>query len=261
MNAWSQIVPQLTEALPVIVSLIVIEALLSVDNALAIAALASPLPPEQRKKALFLGLAGAYLFRGIALLVAAWIIQHTWIKVVGASYLVYLMCAHLTEPPHAEKPGAPQGNRFWPIFWSIQLVDLSLSLDNVVAAVALSDKLWVVCTGVFLGILALRFCVGICVRLLAKYPVLGPTAFLLVGFVGVLLLAEIGFHLELPSYAKFAGIALIIAGALAYERFAGLRRVAGPLVRAAWWPMNLIRLAVGSVFWPLGWAWGMLRRR
>jgi YkoY family integral membrane protein len=256
MDFWAQA----AEAAPIIVSLIVIEALLSVDNALAIAALAAPLPPAQRKKVLFLGIAGAYLFRGLALLVASWIIAHMWIKVLGALYLVYLMCAHLTTPPPQDEPGAVKRDQFWPIFWSIQLVDLSLSIDNVVAAVALSNKLWIVCTGVFIGILALRFSVGIFVRLLAKHPILGPTAFLVVGFVGMLLLAEIGFHVEVPSYAKFGGIGAIVGATLAYERYAGVRRVADPLVRIAAWPMNAVRVTVGAVFWPLGWVFRKLVR-
>ena len=56
-----------TDAFPVILSLIIIEGLLSVDNALAIAAMASHLPEPQKRKALRWGIIGAYGFRGIAL--------------------------------------------------------------------------------------------------------------------------------------------------------------------------------------------------
>ena len=59
------------EAIPIIISLILIEGLLSVDNALAIAAMANHLPEAQKRKALRWGIIGAYAFRGVALAVAA----------------------------------------------------------------------------------------------------------------------------------------------------------------------------------------------
>src|SRR4051794_29629685 len=87
---------ELLEVLPVIVSLIVIEGLLSVDNALAIAALASHLPRRQQKLALQLGIVGAYLFRWIVLGFVSLIIANPWLKLLGAAYLIYLMASHLT---------------------------------------------------------------------------------------------------------------------------------------------------------------------
>jgi predicted tellurium resistance membrane protein TerC len=60
-------------------------------------------------------------------------------------------------------------------------MDLSLSVDNVVVAVAMSPKLWVVCTGVFIGILALRLVAGYCIQLIERYPILEHTAFVLIG--------------------------------------------------------------------------------
>ena len=87
---------QLYEAVPVIISLIIIEGLLSVDNALAIAAMANHLPGKQKYMALKFGIIGAYLFRGLCLAFAAWVIENPWLKICGASYLIYLMCEHFT---------------------------------------------------------------------------------------------------------------------------------------------------------------------
>src|SRR4051812_11318192 len=86
----------------IILSLIIIESLLSVDNALAIASLASHLPEHQRALALRLGIIGAYAFRGLALLAASWIIDNNWVKLIGAAYLIYLMCMHLGCHPEEE---------------------------------------------------------------------------------------------------------------------------------------------------------------
>src|SRR5436190_5778658 len=81
----------------VIAGLVIIEGLLSVDNVLGIAALAKELPEYQQKSAIRLGLLGAYGFRVLALLVASWLIANTWVRWVGAGYLLWLMCSHLTR--------------------------------------------------------------------------------------------------------------------------------------------------------------------
>lgn len=248
--------PELIEGLPIIASLIVIEGLLSVDNALAIAAMAGELPAHQKKLALKLGILGAYAFRALALAFAGWIMANHWIKAAGAAYLIYLMCAHLTREEVEAREGAaesvsPKRRGLWATVASIELMDLSLSVDNVVAAVALSPKLWLVCTGVFIGILALRFLAGACLGLLERYPILSATAFLLVGYVGSLLLTELFTGLEIGSLGKFGGIAAIVAATLAYERSCRVRAWCAPAVRAARVPMRLYSGAVELVFWPL----------
>ena len=208
MITWAETI----QALPVILSLILIEGLLSVDNALAIAAMANHLPGRQKFLALRLGILGAYVFRGIALAFAAHIIANPWLKLIGAAYLVYLMCQHLTRQGDGEDGATETQERgFWGTILAIEIMDLSLSVDNVVAAVALSPKLWVVCTGVFIGILALRFVAGVCIRLLEKFPVLEHTAFLLIGYVGFILLAELTIH-DPPEPPQKLAAATVHAG-------------------------------------------------
>ena len=77
--------PELVEAIPVILALIVIEGLLSVDNALAIAAMANHLPGKHKYLALKYGIIGAYFFRGLCLAFAAWIIESPWLKICGSA--------------------------------------------------------------------------------------------------------------------------------------------------------------------------------
>jgi YkoY family integral membrane protein len=206
--------PELVAALPVIGSLVVIEGLLSVDNALAIAALAGRLPVAQRRRALTFGMIGAYAFRVVALFLASWVIGNAWVKGVGALYLIYLMVSELRSGGKEMLSQAHGTAHFWPTFFAIQWIDLTLSFDNVVAAVALSPKLWVVCTGVLLGMVALRFLAGACIALLERFPVLRPTAFILVGYVGLLLLYEVIAGREVGVAWKCGGIALIVAIAL-----------------------------------------------
>lgn len=243
---------QLVEALPVIVSLIIIEGLLSVDNALAIAAMASHLPGKQKQLALRVGILGAYVFRGLALFLASYIIANPWLKLIGAAYLIHLMAHHFASRHPAmeedESFGKALKKGFWATVISIELMDLSLGVDNVVAAVALSDKMWVVCTGVFIGILALRFVAGRCIKLIERFPVLEHTAFLLIGYVGLLLVVEISTHIDIPTWVKFAGIASIIALSIWYSRKSSVQAVFRPLFRACHWPLRAYDVVLGAVF-------------
>lgn len=252
----------LLEALPIIASLVVIEGLLSVDNALAIAAMASHLPGRQKVLALRLGIIGAYAFRGVVLLVASWIAANRWVTIFGAGYLIWLMCSHLTKPEEDEldeeqrkkKPGLLM------TVVQIELMDLTLSIDNVVAAVAMAPKdpvtgnptkMWIVYSGVFIGILALRLLAGYCIRLLEKFPILAKTAFLLVGYVGFILLAELIFHIHVHSGQKFIGIAIITALTILYSRQSWAERLLNPLVKVG---LPLMRGFAGlfdAIFWPL----------
>ncbi len=260
------------EAIPIIVSLIIIEGLLSVDNALAIAAMANHLPEHQKRKALRWGIIGAYAFRGLAMLGAAYIIANPWLKIMGAAYLVYLMCAHFTntaaEEKHEVTPANAASRGFWATVAAIELMDLSLSVDNVVAAVAMSPKLWIVCLGVFIGILALRFVAGACLKLLAKHPVLEHVAFLLIGYVGMILVVEIvsahyGHRIHINAFEKFIGIVLITAAALFYSSRPGLQRAFGPVLRALRLPMIAVAGGIGGVLhllaWPVKALWRCLR--
>ncbi len=230
----------------VIVGLILIEGLLSVDNALGIAAMASHLPKHQQKAALRWGLVGAYLFRGIALALVAWLMHNPWVKWFGALYLIYLAASHLRLRPIVKKRGDMSvhtaGKGLLATICSIEMMDLSLSLDNVVAAVGMINgvreipehlHIWVVCVGVFIGIAALRIVAGWCIGLIENFPVLKMTAFLLVGFVGLALCAEMGLelagiHWHMGIDVKFYSIAAIVILSLLYDRVGWLRGILHP---------------------------------
>lgn len=235
----------------VIAGLVLIEGLLSVDNALGIAAMAAHLPKHQQKPALRWGLVGAYVFRGIALALVAWLMHNAWVKWFGALYLIYLACEHLQlrAVQKSESTGAAvaktAGKGFIATICSIELMDLSLSLDNVVAAVGMVNgvreipehlHIWVVCLGVFIGIAALRIVAGWCIGIIERHPILGYTAFLLVGFVGLALctemaLASFGIHWHMGIVFKFCCITVIVTLSLCYERYRAVNALLHPAVR------------------------------
>lgn len=272
--------------LSVIAGLVVLEGLLSVDNVLGIAALANELPAAQQKKAIRIGLFLAYLFRVLALFVAGWLATNTWVRWLGAGYLIWLMSSHLTKG-HAHDVGgtlvdeddandgapaahaAPRNLRV--VLIQIGLMDLSLSIDNVIAAVGLAPKdpsgdpvMWPIYAGVLIAILALQQIAPHAMNLLKKYPILEPTAFVLIGYVGLLLVGEetyrvvTGVPIHLPAYAKFVGILVIIWIALFYEADGAVRRLVTPIVRLSMPVMRVITRVVGIILWPLEKLIGMI---
>jgi tellurite resistance protein TerC len=265
---------ELVAGLAVIAGLVVLEGLLSVDNVLGIAALANEVPPSQQRNAIRIGLFLAYFFRVLALFVAGWLATNTWVRWLGAGYLIWLMSSHLTkghERDTAEEDANEQSQlersaplRLRVVLIQIGLMDLSLSIDNVIAAVGLAPKtpsgdpvMWPIYTGVLIAILALQQIAPHAVNLLKKYPILEPTAFVLIGYVGILLITEeiyrliTGSPIHLPAYAKFVGILMIIWVALFYEADGVVRRLITPLVKLSRPVMRAITQVVGIFLWPL----------
>ncbi|MCB0507241.1 MAG: TerC family protein [Chitinophagales bacterium] len=196
------------QALLIILNLILIESLLSVDNAAVLATMVMDLPKEQRKKALKYGIFGAYVFRGICLVLAAWLIKIWWLKALGGLYLFYLFVHYFytKSTPKQEddllnkkesklyKYTFGLFGKFWSTVILVEIMDLAFSIDNVFAAVAFTDNLILICLGVFIGILAMRFVAQSFVKLMEKYPFLERAAFLVIGILGVKLLLSIPAH-------------------------------------------------------------------
>src|SRR5262245_40257914 len=76
--------------------LVLLEGLLSADNAMVLAVLVLGLPKAEQRKALRYGIWGAFVFRSVATLLAVYLIRLGWVKLVGAGYLLYLVYRHFT---------------------------------------------------------------------------------------------------------------------------------------------------------------------
>lgn len=222
--------------LSVILILVALEVILSADNALILGVMVQKLPPSLRKKALFYGILGAYVFRGLALLFAALVIKLWWVQVLGAAYLLYIALKHFLKPEeaHAPPPVEVSAAHFWKVVAQIELMDLAFAVDSVLVAVALSDELWVIYTGVFLGILALRMLASLVVNLLDRYPRFKHLAYVVVGLAGVKLLVggwdklakETLHRPELALGLDKEAFSLFILGVLLLGSFWALRKPA-----------------------------------
>jgi tellurite resistance protein TerC len=263
----------------IILQLIYLEGILSIDNAAVLGAMVSQLPRHdpipwpralrvlqqpanrflgpQQSAALRAGLVGAYVGRGAMLFVAEHVVQNKWLLLLGGAYLVFLAFSHFAaaqeeEEGVAETPAAG-ARSFWLVVLNVELADLAFSLDNVVAAVALSRVMWVVLTGVFLGILTMRFAAGVFTRLIDREPILEEAAYLLVMAIGLELFAEELFGAHISHGLKFLISLGIIAATLLYVRLAWLRAVGQRLlwIRRV---MALLTAAARTLYGPIGWA-------
>jgi tellurite resistance protein TerC len=234
----------------IIVQLIFLEGILSIDNASVLGALVVPLPDNlpiiwpktlkklgdtlhpilgnQRTAALRVGLLGAYLGQSMMLLLATLIMHNFWLKFLGAAYLVRLAFDNLGMAEEGEvdahvHPIDP--NKFWMVVVTVELTDLVFSLDNVVAAVALSNQFWVVFLGVAIAILLIRFAAGWYSYLIEREPILKTAAYILVLNIGVeILLQELaGWHVT--DFMRFVismstiFLALLYAHSSLFQKF------------------------------------------
>src|SRR5262249_23786535 len=199
---WGLTLSQWTTIVLAILWLIVLEGLLSGDNALVLAVMVRHLPKPQRKRALRYGIWGAFLFRAIAVFFAFMLLSFWGLKVLGGAYLLYLAVQHFRGGDDGDP--AERRSRFGGGFWgtvvSVELADIAFSLDSILAAVAMADglpnavarkplfdlpgygtvemKLLIIWVGGVLGIIAMRIVAGVFIILLARFKGLAAGPYL-----------------------------------------------------------------------------------
>ena len=203
-----------------IATLAVLEGILSVDNALVLAILVRTLPKHQQKKALAYGIVGAFAFRVIALLLAAYLMRMVVFKLIGGAYLLYLAMKHMFffHKEEAHQPRASVTSNFWKTVFFVELTDIAFSIDSITTAVAMSNKLLIVWIGGILGIISLRLAAGVFIRLLEKLPKLEDLAYQLIFFIGTKLTLE-AFHVEIEpdAFWLMMGVIIVLGSALVYR--------------------------------------------
>jgi YkoY family integral membrane protein len=213
--------------------LVALEGLLSADNAMVLAVLVLGLPQAEQKKALQYGIVGAFGFRVLAILLAAYLIQVKFVMLVGAAYLLWLPYHHFTTHGDAAERRKPRQaapwlglSAFWATVAKVELTDIVFAIDSILVAVAMSDKLWVIITGGILGVVAMRLVIGQMLSLVNRYPPLVDGAFVIIAWVGIKLLMEylhsIGWvPFEIPKWFSLGLVLVIFVAALIYARMQG----------------------------------------
>src|SRR3954467_14013818 len=213
--------------------LVVLEGLLSADNALVLAVMILGLPRRDQKKALRYGLVGAFAFRILATLLATYLIRIEWVKLLGGLYLLHLAYRHFFQSGDAEERSKPKPahpwmgmSALWATVVKVELVNIAFSVDSILVAVAMSKKTWVVLAGGLLGMLAIRVGSGQLLSIVRKYPAIVDGAFIIIAWVGTKLLLEYlsaaGYiHFEINKWFSFGVIIVIFLLSYAYARRKG----------------------------------------
>lgn len=198
----------------VLLVLIGLEGILAADNALVLAIMVKHLPEEERKKALFYGLFGAFVLRLGSLFIISFLVDVWQMQAIGAAYLLFISLNHLfrkfilhrNEDESAEcgDQQAKKGSGFWMTVVKVEFADIAFAIDSILAAVALAmalpntdlpqiggmdgGKFLVILAGGLIGVVIMRFAATYFVKLLNERPGLESAAFIIVGWVGVKLL-------------------------------------------------------------------------
>ena len=225
----------------IILQLIFLQVILSIDNAAVLGSLVAHLPDDrpvqwpkalwkigdwlhpvlgnQRTAALRVGLIGAYLAQGAMLFLATQISHTPWIKIVGAIYLIRLAFDNLgqAEPGEADAHVHPiEKTNFWSIVITVEISDIVFSIDNIVAAVAITDRFWLVVIGVFIGILLMRVAAGWFSYLVDREPILKKAAYLLIMVIGGEIIYSEYAKVQINSWLRLGISVAIILLALLY---------------------------------------------
>jgi YkoY family integral membrane protein len=176
--------------------LVVLEALLSADNAMVLAVLVLSLPKKEQRQALRYGMVGAFGFRILAILFFVWLKDLQWVMLIGAAYLLWLPYSHFAGHDAAARRTPKKATSmlgmspFWSTVVKVELTDIVFAIDSILVAVALSDKTWVIITGGLLGVVAMRLVIGQLLTLVNRYPTLVDGAFIIIAWVGIKLVIE-----------------------------------------------------------------------
>ena len=214
----------MTEAIIPLLSLIVLEVILGIDNIIFISILADKLPDNQRSRLRFWGIGLAMLMRLLLLALIAWILKldqtlftlfdtdfsgKGLILIFGGIFLIYKSTKeiyHKTEISNEDKPIVPPNSSFRRLLSEVIILDLVFSVDSIITAVGMVQELWVMYTAVIVTVIIMLFASKPISDFIRKHPSFKILALCFLMMIGVSLLAE-GFNFEIPKgYIYFSMI-------------------------------------------------------
>lgn len=159
------------ESFLLFLQILLINMVLSGDNAVVIALASKNLPLQQRKKAIWWGAFGAIALRLVLTIVAVSVLQIDYIQAIGALLLLWIAVKLLIDDEGEShvKEAATLGKAIWTII----LADFVMSLDNVLAIAAKANgNILVIILGVGISIPIIVWGSTMVMKLLHRYPVL-----------------------------------------------------------------------------------------
>ena len=167
-----------------LVKIIWINIILSGDNAVVIALAARSLPPEQQKKAVMIGSGAAVVLRIVLTVVAAKLLELSFLQVIGGCLLLWIGYQLLTGGDEEEGESKGTGSMVAAIR-TILIADLVMSLDNVIAVAATAQgNMVLLILGLAISIPLVIFGSTLMIKLMERFPVIVTLGAALIGWVG-----------------------------------------------------------------------------
>ncbi len=204
------------EAIVPLLSLILLEVILGIDNIIFISILADKLPENQRNKLRYWGIGLAMVMRLALLAFIAWILKldqtlfqlfgidftgKGLILIAGGLFLIYKSTKEIylkTETHASDKPHMPRKSSFQKLLSEVIILDLVFSIDSIITAVGMVSEIWVMYTAVITTVIIMLFASKPISEFIRKHPSFKILALCFLMMIGVSLLAE-GFHVVIPK--------------------------------------------------------------
>ena len=214
-----------------LLEIIIVNIILSGDNAVVIALAARSLPHRQQKAAIFLGSAAAIVLRVLLTVFAVQLLQYPYLKLVGAA-LLFWIGAKLLLPENDGDAHGQASSSLWSAVRTILIADLVMSLDNVIAVAAAAEtgpppaRLALLVIGLGLSIPLIIVGSQILLKLMSKWPIIITLGAALLGFVAGEMavtdpVIDEWFHSHfghIDYVVAMAGAVLVVATGLAWAR-------------------------------------------
>lgn len=182
-----------TEGILALLSILMIDIVLSGDNAIVIALASRNLPKEQQKKAIFWGTGGAILVRVILTIFVLFLLEIPYLQLIGGILLLWIAYKLLTDDKHEDDVSTIKGSRSLGVaIRTIIFADIVMSLDNVIAvAGAAKGHVPLIIIGIAISIPIMVWGSQLILRIMERYPV--------ILYIGVAILAWTGADMILKD--------------------------------------------------------------
>jgi YjbE family integral membrane protein len=162
--------------------IILVNIVLSGDNAVVIALAARSLPPQQQKQAIFWGAGAAVLMRIILTIIAVEMLKWPWLKLIGAVLLLWIAVKLLM--PEDGGDDVESSDNLWAAIKTILIADLVMSLDNVIGvAAAAKGSITLLVLGLAISIPIVIFGATMLMKLMERWPVIITLGAAILGWV------------------------------------------------------------------------------
>lgn len=163
--------------------IILVNIVLSGDNAVVIALAARSLPPHQQKQAVMWGAGAAVGMRIVLTIIAVEMLKWPWLKLIGAVLLLWI-AVKLLQPEHGGGEDVDSSDNLWAAIKTILIADLVMSLDNVIAvAAAAKGSLTLLVLGLAISIPLVVFGATLLMKVMGRYPIIITIGAALLGWV------------------------------------------------------------------------------